>query len=297
MEDLIKEFQESQEEQPTAKFTTPTKEAVVEFPVDERITESKPLTTIEKIKNVHRSLSEVDGSLDRFVSLGEFTESSFNAILGPEVRKEFEILNDEEIQELSASYGRSVETKEPGALESSTFAITEDPTVNGKVTFASQTTIDDVKDAAREAGLQHQVNFDMMQELRESVYKAKFELDKVVGVKDEHFKSIEDSLKQAMNLIEDERSQLVEGALASIITDLKNSTKVEELNPEDRKLFWQALHNLECAKVQVNKAGFKAAKGIQEEKVQEAVVLAEKLWPKIKESTLYDTLSKQILML
>lgn len=141
-----------------------------------------------------------------------------------------------------------------------------------------------------------QVNFDMISELRERVYHAKFELDKVVGVKGELFDSLECSLKKAEEILNVERKNIVMHNLQEITKTLE-AVKAEELAPEDRKALWDAIHNLKCANNLVNKAGFKDKAGDNEKIVQEHVAKALKLYPKLKENVRMQALSSQIFAL
>lgn len=250
------------------------------------------VSALDKIKETARSLhmpvqdSEV-----------EFIEKTFDNITNPTLatfaRKEFEIKDTEELAK--AFFGRDkIAPKNPGALSSSTFTVSEESNATGK-SFQDNnagTVTDKVIDSAY-GTIAAQVNFNMLQELRERVYHAKFELDKVVGVKDSHFDSLECSLKKAEEILNVERSNIVKHNLEEITKNLE-AVKVEELAPEDRKAVWDATHNLKCAINLVNKSGFKDKAGDAEKLVQEQVAKAFKLYPKLKEDVRMQALSSQI---
>ena len=249
-------------------------------------------SALDKIKETARSL-HMPGK-DSEV---EFIEKSFDNITNPTLtRKEFEIKDTEELAK--AFFGRDkIAPKNPGALSSSTFTVSEDSSSTGKSfqDLSAGTVTDKVIDSAY-GTIAAQVNFDMLQELRERVYHAKFELDKVVGVKDSHFDSLECSLKKAEEILNVERSNIVKHNLEEITKTLEQ-VKVEALAPEDRKSVWDATHNLKCAINLVNKSGFKDKAGDAEKLVQEQVAKALKLYPKLKEDVRMQALSSQIFAL
>lgn len=249
-------------------------------------------SALDKIKETARSL-HMPGK-DSEV---EFIEKTFDNITNPTLtRKEFEIKDTEELAK--AFFGRDkIAPKNPGALSSSTFTVSEESSATGK-SFQDHnagTVTDKVIDSAY-GTIAAQVNFDMLQELRERVYHAKFELDRVVGVKDSHFDSLECSLKKAEEILNVERSNIVKHNLEEITKTLEQ-VKVEELAPEDRKSVWDATHNLKCAINLVNKSGFKDKAGDAEKLVQEQVAKALKLYPKLKEDVRMQALSSQIFAL
>lgn len=252
----------------------------------------KGLTALDKIKETARSL-HMPGK-DSEV---EFIEKTFDNITNPTLtRKEFEIKDTEELAK--AFFGRDkIAPKNPGALISSTFTVSEDSSATGKSFQDSNagTVTDKVIDSAY-GTIAAQVNFDMLQELRERVYHAKFELDKVVGVKDSHFDSLECSLKKAEEILNVERSNIVKHNLEEITKTLE-AVKVEDMAPEDRKAVWDATHNLKCAINLVNKSGFKNKAGDAEKLVQGQVAKALKLYPKLKEDVRMQALSSQIFAL
>ena len=254
----------------------------------------KKPTALDKIKDVAANLKLMGKEAE-----GEFIVKAFDNITNPTLeRKEFEIKDTEELAK--AFFGREkIQPKEPGALHSSEFIITKDAETNptGK-SFQDNnagTVTDKVIDSAY-GTIAAQVNFDMLQELRERVYHAKFELDKVVGVKGELFDSLNCSLKKAEEILNVERSNIVKHNLEGITKTLE-TVKVEELAPEDRKALWDAIHNLKCANNLVNKAGFKDKAGDNEKIVQEHVAKALKLYPKLKENVRMQALSSQIFAL
>ena len=252
----------------------------------------KKPTALDKIKDVAANLKLMGKEAE-----GEFIVKAFDNITNPTLeRKEFEIKDTEELAK--AFFGRDkIVPKEPGALHSSTFSVSEDSSATGK-SFQDNnagTVTDKVIDSAYGA-IAAQVNFDMIGELRERVYHAKFELDKVVGVKGELFDSLEQSLKKAEEILNVERKNIVMHNLQEIIKVLE-VVKVEELAPEDRKALWDAIHNLKCANNLVNKAGFKDKAGDNEKIVQEHVAKALKLYPKLKEDVRMQALSSQIFAL
>lgn len=254
----------------------------------------KKPTALDKIKDVADNLKLMGREVE-----GEFIVKAFDNITNPTLeRKEFEIKDTEELAK--AFFGREkIVPKEPGALHSSEFSITKDAETNptGK-SFQDNnagTVTDKVIDSAY-GTIATQVNFDMLQELRERVYHAKFELDKVVGVKGELFDSLNCSLKKAEEILNVERSNIVKHNLEEITKTLE-AVKVEDLAPEDRKAVWDSIHNLKCAINLVNKSGFKDKAGDAEKLVQEQVAKALKLYPKLKEDVRMQALSSQIFAL
>ena len=250
------------------------------------------MSALDKIKDVADNLKLMGKEVE-----GEFIVKAFDNITNPTLeRKEFEIKDTEELAK--AFFGREkIQPKEPGALHSSTFTVSEDSSATGK-SFQDNnagTVTDKVIDSAY-GTIAAQVNFDMLQELRERVYHAKFELDKVVGVKGELFDSLNCSLKKAEEILNVERSNIVKHNLEEITKTLEQ-VKVEELAPEDRKAVWDAIHNLKCAINLVNKSGFKDKAGDAEKLVQEQVAKALKLYPKLKEDVRMQALSSQIFAL
>ena len=250
------------------------------------------MSALDKIKDVAANLKLMGKEAE-----GEFIVKAFDNITNPTLeRKEFEIKDTEELAK--AFFGREkIQPKEPGALHSSTFSVSEDSSATGK-SFQDNnagTVTDKVIDSAY-GTIAAQVNFDMISELRERVYHAKFELDKVVGVKGELFDSLEQSLKKAEEILDVERKNIVMHNLQEI-TKVLEAVKVEELAPEDRKALWDAIHNLKCADNLVNKAGFKDRAGDNEKIVQEHVAKALKLYPKLKEDVRMQALSSQIFAL
>nr|DAK98495.1 MAG TPA: hypothetical protein [Caudoviricetes sp.] len=250
------------------------------------------MSALDKIKDVAANLKLMGKEAE-----GEFIVKAFDNITNPTLeRKEFEIKDTEELAK--AFFGREkIQPKEPGALHSSTFAVSEDSTATGE-SFQDNnagTVTDKVIDSAY-GTIAAQVNFDMISELRERVYHAKFELDKVVGVKGELFDSLEQSLKKAEEILNVERKNIVMHNLQEI-TKVLEAVKEEELAPEERKALWDAIHNLKCANNLVNKAGFKDKAGDNEKIVQEHVAKALKLYPKLKEDVRMQALSSQIFAL
>lgn len=252
----------------------------------------KKPTALDKIKDVANNLKLMGKEAE-----GEFIVKAFDNITNPTLeRKEFEIKDTEELAK--AFFGREkIQPKEPGALHSSTFTVSEDSTATGK-SFQDNnagTVTDKVIDSAY-GTIAAQVNFDMISELRERVYHAKFELDKVVGVKGELFDSLNCSLKKAEEILNVERSNIVKHNLEEITKTLE-AVKVEDLAPEDRKAVWDSIHNLKCAINLVNKSGFKDKAGDAEKLVQEQVAKALKLYPKLKEDVRMQALASQIFAL
>lgn len=252
----------------------------------------KKPTALDKIKDVADNLKLMGKEVE-----GEFIVKAFDNITNPTLeRKEFEIKDTEELAK--AFFGREkIIPKEPGALHSGEFTLSEDSTATGK-SFQDNnagTVTDKVIDSAY-GTIAAQVNFDMLQELRERVYHAKFELDKVVGVKGELFDSLNCSLKKAEEILNVERSYIVKHNLEEITKTLE-AVKVEDLAPEDRKAVWDSIHNLKCAINLVNKSGFKDKAGDAEKLVQEQVAKALKLYPKLKEDVRMQALSSQIFAL
>lgn len=308
--DVVKElFQEPKpkevkEEEPTRSLEFQTTKVVssnavpkvpvqyVENPLKFAKDLKKP-TALDKIKDVAENLKLMGKEVE-----GEFIVKAFDNITNPTLeRKEFEIKDTEELAK--AFFGREkIQPKEPGALHSAKFAIEESNNMHKVHSFEdsySGTVTDKVIDSAY-GTIAAQVNFDMISELRERVYHAKFELDKVVGVKGELFDSLECSLKKAEEILNVERKNIVMHNLQEITKTLE-AVKAEELAPEDRKALWDAIHNLKCANNLVNKAGFKDKAGDNEKIVQEHVAKALKLYPKLKENVRMQALSSQIFAL
>lgn len=252
----------------------------------------KKPTALDKIKDVADNLKLMGKEVE-----GEFIVKAFDNITNPTLeRKEFEIKDTEELAK--AFFGREkIVPKEPGALHSGEFTLSEDSTATGKFFQDNNagTVTDKVIDSAY-GTIAAQVNFDLLQELRERVYHAKFELDKVVGVKGELFDSLNCSLKKAEEILNVERSNIVKHNLEEITKTLEQ-VKVEDLAPEDRKAVWDSIHNLKCAINLVNKSGCEDKAGDAEKLVQEQVAKALKLYPKLKEDVRMQALSSQIFAL
>lgn len=251
----------------------------------------KKPTALDKIKDVAANLKLMGKEAE-----GEFIVKAFDNITNPTLeRKEFEIKDTEELAK--AFFGREkIQPKEPGALHSGEFTISENAEPGKSFQDESAGTVTDKVIDSAYGTIAAQVNFDMISELRERVYHAKFELDKVVGVKGELFDSLECSLKKAEEILNVERKNIVMHNLQEI-TKVLEAVKVEELAPEDRKALWDAIHNLKCANNLVNKAGFKDKAGDNEKIVQEHVAKALKLYPKLKEDVRMQALSSQIFAL
>lgn len=251
----------------------------------------KKPTALDKIKDVADNLKLIGKEVE-----GEFIVKAFDNITNPTLeRKEFEIKDTEELAK--AFFGREkIVPKEPGALHSGEFTISENAEPGKSFQDNNAGTVTDKVIDSAYGTIAAQVNFDMLQELRERVYHAKFELDKVVGVKGELFDSLECSLKKAEEILNVERSNIVKHNLEEITKTLE-AVKVEDLAPEDRKALWDAIHNLKCAINLVNKSGFKDKAGDAEKLVQEQVAKALKLYPKLKEDVRMQALASQIFAL
>lgn len=251
----------------------------------------KKPTALDKIKDVAANLKLMGKEAE-----GEFIVKAFDNITNPTLeRKEFEIKDTEELAK--AFFGRvAIAPKNPGSLNSNTFTITENAEPGKSFQDNNAGTVTDKVIDSAYGTIAAQVNFDMISELRKRVYHAKFELDKVVGVKGELFDSLEQSLKKAEDILNVERKNIVMHNLQEI-TKVLEAVKVEELAPEDRKALWDAIHNLKCANNLVNKAGFKDKAGDNEKIVQEHVAKALKLYPKLKEDVRMQALSSQIFAL
>lgn len=251
----------------------------------------KKPTALDKIKDVAANLKLMGKEAE-----GEFIVKAFDNITNPTLeRKEFEIKDTEELAK--AFFGRdAIAPKNPSSLNSNTFTITENAEPGKSFQDNNAGTVTDKVIDSAYGTITAQVNFDMLQELHERVYHAKFELDKVVGVKGELFDSLECSLKKAEEILNVERSNIVKHNLEEITKTLE-AVKVEDLAPEDRKALWDAIHNLKCAINLVNKSGFKDKAGDAEKLVQEQVAKALKLYPKLKEDVRMQALSSQIFAL
>lgn len=251
----------------------------------------KKPTALDKIKDVAANLKLMGKEAE-----GEFIVKAFDNITNPTLeRKEFEIKDTEELSK--AFFGRdAIAPKNPGSLNSNTFTITENAEPGKSFQDTSAGTVTDKVIDSAYGTIAAQVNFDMLQELRERVYHAKFELDKVVGVKGELFDSLNCSLKKAEEILNVERSNIVKHILEEITKTLE-AVKVEDLAPEDRKAVWDSIHNLKCAINLVNKSGFKDKAGDAEKLVQEQVAKALKLYPKLKEDVRMQALASQIFAL
>lgn len=251
----------------------------------------KKPTALDKIKDVAANLKLMGKEVE-----GEFIVKTFDNITNPTLeRKEFEIKDTEELAK--AFFGREkIVPKEPGALHSGEFTISENAEPGKSFQDNNAGTVTDKVIDSAYGTIAAQVNFDMISELRERVYHAKFELDKVVGVKGELFDSLECSLKKAEEILNVERSNIVKHNLEEITKTLE-AVKVEDLAPEDRKAVWDSIHNLKCAINLVNKSGFKDKSGDAEKLVQEQVAKALKLYPKLKEDVRMQALASQIFAL
>ena len=251
----------------------------------------KKPTALDKIKDVAANLKLMGKEAE-----GEFIIKAFDNITNPTLeRKEFEIKDTEELAK--AFFGRdAIAPKNPGSLNSNTFTISENAEPGKSFQDNNAGTVTDKVIDSAYGTIAAQVNFDMLQELRERVYHAKFELDKVVGVKGELFDSLNCSLKKAEEILNVERSNIVKHNLEEITKTLEQ-VKVEDLAPEDRKAVWDSIHNLKCAINLVNKSGFKDKAGDAEKLVQEQVAKALKLYPKLKEDVRMQALSSQIFAL
>lgn len=251
----------------------------------------KKPSALDKIKDVAANLKLMGKEAE-----GEFIVKAFDNITNPTLeRKEFEIKDTEELAK--AFFGRdAIAPKNPGSLNSNTFTISENAEPGKSFQDSNAGTVTDKVIDSAYGTIAAQVNFDMLQELRERVYHAKFELDKVAGVKGELFDSLEQSLKKAEEILDVERKNIVMHNLQEI-TKVLEAVKVEELAPEERKALWDAIHNLKCANNLVNKAGFKDRAGDNEKIVQEHVAKALKLYPKLKEDVRMQALSSQIFAL
>jgi len=251
----------------------------------------KKPTALDKIKDVADNLKLIGKEVE-----GEFIVKAFDNITNPTLeRKEFEIKDTEELAK--AFFGREkIVPKEPGALHSGEFTISENAEPGKSFQDDNAGTVADKVIDSAYGTVAAQVKFDMLQELRERVYHAKFELDKVVGVKGELFDSLNCSLKKAEEILNVERSNIVKHNLEEITKTLE-AVKVEDLAPEDRKALWDAIHNLKCAINLVNKSGFKDKAGDAEKLVQEQVAKALKLYPKLKEDVRMQALASQIFAL
>ena len=251
----------------------------------------KKPSALDKIKDVAANLKLMGKEAE-----GEFIVKAFDNITNPTLeRKEFEIKDTEELAK--AFFGREkIVPKEPGALHSGEFTISENAEPGKSFQDNNAGTVTDKVIDSAYGTIAAQVNFDMLQELRERVYHAKFELDKVVGVKGELFDSLNCSLKKAEEILNVERSNIVKHNLEEITKTLE-AVKVEDLAPEDRKAVWDSIHNLKCAINLVNKSGFKDKAGDAEKLVQEQVAKALKLYPKLKEDVRMQALSSQIFAL
>lgn len=251
----------------------------------------KKPTALDKIKDVADNLKLIGKEVE-----GEFIVKAFDNITNPTLeRKEFEIKDTEELAK--AFFGREkIVPKEPGALHSGEFTISENAEPGKSFQDDNAGTVADKVIDSAYGTVAAQVKFDMLQELRERAYHAKFELDKVVGVKGELFDSLECSLKKAEEILNVERSNIVKHNLEEITKTLE-AVKVEDLAPEDRKAVWDSIHNLKCAINLVNKSGFKDKAGDAEKLVQEQVAKALKLYPKLKEDVRMQALASQIFAL
>lgn len=242
-------------------------------------------TALEKIKNSLSVLKETDSDASYVLGLFDIAKTK--------ERKDFAIAQDAD--ELAKSFYGVREVKEPGAVNTLHFAIDSADNAGpvNSIGIELGVTIEKVKDDASLADLAHKVNFDMLSELRESVYNAKFELDKVTAVKDTKLEDLAKSLQRVESILNEERRVLVVGNLDAVIENLQ-AIDDSKLAPEDRKGLWDAVHNLQCAKDLVNKANYKDPKGMNEQAVQEFLTKSIKLYPKIKEDQRMNTLIAHI---
>ena len=267
-------------EEATRSFSVETSKPIK---IDSKVTACTQ-TPLDKIKNVAKALHS--NGKDAEV---EYIEKMFDSITNTSnQRKEFELVPDN--IEPSQSYGKP---KEPGSLANREFTVDAETSVPANSYQGSiGVTTEHVLDSSYGTIAQH-VNFELLNELRESVYNAKFELDKITGVKDQHFESLEQSLVKTQEILDFERRNIILHNLDSIKQELE-AVKVEELSPDDRKALWDAIHNIQCAFNLVNKAGYKDKLGDGEKLVQEYVTKALKLYPKLNENVRLQALSLQI---
>lgn len=172
--------------------------------------------------------------------------------------------------------------KTPGSENFARFEITEGSEICD--TFTSKDSevfksLDSVKNTSY-GTIAERVNFDVLNELRESVYHAKFELDKVTGVKDSHLKSLEEDIDKAAEVIQFERRRLLLDSLSNVISNLKE-LDVSDKSPEERKLMWDAIKELEVARGLVNKAGFKDLCDFNEQEIKSRILGAIILYPEL----------------
>lgn len=245
-------------------------------------------TALEKIKNVAKVLNS-----DATDAEVEFIERTFDSIHSPvRVRKDFEVAKD--VGELARSFYGRTEAVNPGALNSAEFTVSledQGPIKTAKAELG--VTVEDVKNSSY-GTIAERVNFDVLNELRESVYHAKYELDRVSGVKDQHFDDLNESLRKVEEILNFERLDIVHSALSAAIEELE-SVKVEELDPENRTHLASSIHDLSCARDLVNKQGFVSVKNPVEQQIRDYVIRATKLYPKVKENVQLKTLMTKIL--
>lgn len=257
-------------------------------------TTSKPVeqTAIEKIKNMQKVFEQM-GSTDRAASLETFVDETFNAVTGKTSNhRQFEI----EYTQQDAKSQWDSKPKDPGSLEHTYFEI-DTNSGSGDVTRSFKAAEKTYPSELVTKGdvLQHQVNLAMMDDLQEAVYQAKFSLDKVAKVKESKFESLQNSMHQAQQLINQERQDLVLTILNEVVGYQPDN--LATLAPEDRKLFTQANTLITTARNLVKKAGFVTNDGMNEKQVLELVSSAIKIWPSYRNDTRFNTLLDRIFLL
>lgn len=275
-------------------FTT-QKERVTQFTETQKIDKvgdqtidiSKP-TALDRIKNVSKSLGELEG--DGILHIVD----SFEAIRYSGNRKDFKLEEDSSLKE---KWSPNHQDLAYGSLDSKTFEIDEESEMRDSKICQNPVTIDEVKALQKHVGgeLSKQVNFDMLNEVRQSVYNAQLELEKFTGVKDSAIEDLETMLTKTKEVLEAERKEIVLRNLNEIIKSTEISDgEFAELSPDERDGYSSAMYNLNCARLLVTKAGFKSEIGMNEQQVIDHIVVAEKLWPKLKEDARFQVLSSQI---
>ena len=249
---------------------------------------------LEKIKKVAIALHHEEH--DAEVSEVTFIKDSFSAITNPMCDRsaEFSVGPKEgDATSSLSSYGRP---KEPGSLGSQEFVLdTSNTTATGN-SFTQQHlhNMDTVK-ATSYGTLAAQVNFDMLGELKESIWDAKESLAKVTQVKEQELLSVEQSLAKTEDLLQKECNSITNEILAETL-QFMCEVKVEEMSPEDRTTFWSAQSNLKQAAALVNKAGFKESSGQNETLVKDLVQKAIKLYPTLTQEVRFKTLLDRIIL-
>lgn len=244
-----------------------------------------PDTPIARLKSVAETLGGLDGSLvaDAFIT------SSFESTKHSGYRKDFEL---SQTQELADSWGNRGDTHIAYGSEASvTFSIEETGSV-GEISNSFESpaivTLDEVKSIQDHVGgiIQQQVNFDMLNEVREAVYNANFELRKITETKDNLMEESAKDLQRLETFLISERREQMINSVNRIMRELETEYE-KTLPPDENAALSSAIKELKIAEKMLKKAGFGIKIGHNEEAIIQHIEAAYKLWPKVRETHPY----------